>query len=131
MPPVDPSNGCVSFSPLLWRGRCPERTAGGLGRTSDDFVPSLEFQVGSCLYVTAAVKAASQVGTAYVAAAAEVCSRSIGTCGSLSFSSLKSCLPSGRRVCVTLGVIGILLDFNLFYRRGGPLGPVGALVFQA
>ena len=28
------------------------------------------------------------------------------------------CLPSGRRVCVTLGVIGILLDFNLFYRRG-------------
>ena len=50
------------------------------------FVSSLEFQVGPCLYVTAAVKAASRFGTAYVAAAAEVCSRFIGTCWSLSFS---------------------------------------------
>ena len=64
----------------------PTAGEGGLGRTSDDFAPSLEFQVGSCLYVTAAVKAASHVGTAYVAAVAEVCSRSIGTCWSLSFS---------------------------------------------
>ena len=50
------------------------------------FVSSLEFQVGSCLYVTAAVQAASHFGTAYVAAAAEACSRFIGTCWSLSFS---------------------------------------------
>ena len=26
--------------------------------------------------------------------------------------------PTCLCVCVTLGVIGILLDFNLFYRRG-------------
>ena len=37
----------------------PTAGEGGLGRTSDDFVPSLEFQVGSCLYVTAAVRAGS------------------------------------------------------------------------
>ena len=31
------------------------------------------------------------------------------------------CLPSGRRVCVTLGFIGMLLHlFFLFYRRGMP-----------
>ena len=48
------------------------------------FVSSLEFQVDSCLYVTAAVQAASHFGTAYVAAAAEVCSRFIGTCRELS-----------------------------------------------
>ena len=48
------------------------------------FVSSLEFQAGLCLYVTAAVKAASHIGTAYVAAAAEVCSRFIGTCRELS-----------------------------------------------
>ena len=44
------------------RIHCPDTeqlaaSVGGLGRTSDDFVPSLEFQVGSCLYVTAAVQA--------------------------------------------------------------------------
>ena len=38
--------------------------------------------------------------------------------------TLVSRLPSGRRVCVTLGIIGILLDlfgllsFNLYYSRG-------------
>ena len=54
------------------------------------FVSSLEFQVGSCLYVTAAVQAASHFGTAYVAAAAEVCSRFIGTCHELSPPSFPS-----------------------------------------
>ena len=40
----------------------------------------MEFQAGSCLYVTVAVKAASHFGTAYVAAAAEACSRLVGVC---------------------------------------------------
>ena len=51
------------------RIHCPDTeqlaaSVGGLGRTSDDFAPSLEFQVGSFLYVTAAVKAASRFGRA-------------------------------------------------------------------
>ena len=37
----------------------PTAGEGGLGRTYEDFVPSLEFQVGSCLYVTVAVKGGS------------------------------------------------------------------------
>ena len=40
----------------------------------------MEFQAGSCLYVTVAVKAASHFGTAYVAAAAEACPRLVGVC---------------------------------------------------
>ena len=44
---------------------------------------SIEFQAGSCLYVTVAVKAASHFGTAYVAAAAEACSRLVGVCREL------------------------------------------------
>ena len=34
----------------------------------------------------------------------------------------KRCLPSGRRVCVTLGIIGILLDLFgwLLSEQGGP-----------
>ena len=83
MPPVDPLNGCMSLFPLLWKRKCPQRAEVAQAVRPMIFVPSLEFQVGSCLYVTAAVKAASHVGTAYVAAAAEVCSRFIGTCGSL------------------------------------------------
>ena len=64
----------------------PRAGEGGLGRTYDDFclifgIPSWPM---ACLYVTAAVKAASHFGTAYVAAAAEVCSRFIGTCRELS-----------------------------------------------
>ena len=59
MSPQSASRGPVErvyvHVPRLWERRCPQRTAGGLGRTSDDFVPSLEFQAGSCLYVTAAV----------------------------------------------------------------------------
>ena len=47
------------------------------------FASFSEFQVGLCPYVTAAVKAASHIGMAYVAAAAEVCSRFIGTCRDL------------------------------------------------
>ena len=33
-------------------------------------------------------------------------------------AELKTCLPSGRRVCVTLGVIGILLDLFSFIAGG-------------
>ena len=47
------------------------------------FCRFLEFQAGSCLYVTVAVKAASHFGTAYVAAAAEACSRLVGVCREL------------------------------------------------
>ena len=75
----------------------PRAGVGGLGRENSDFVSSLEFQVGSCLYVTAAVEAASHIGTAYVAAAAEVCSRFIGTCRELSPPS--SLFPSPFFLC--------------------------------
>ena len=83
---MDPLNGGTSLSPLFGRCKCPERTADGLRHKKWDvcLMSSLEFQVGSCLYVTAAVQAASHFGTAYVAAAAEVCSRFIGTCRELS-----------------------------------------------
>ena len=44
------------------RIHCPDTeqlaaSVGGLGRENSDFCLSLEFQVGSCLYVTAAVQA--------------------------------------------------------------------------
>ena len=50
------------------------------------FVSSLEFQVGSCLYVTAAVKAASRFGRAQGDHSGQSILRFIGTCWSLSFS---------------------------------------------
>ena len=68
MSPQSASRGPVERV-YVGRIHCPDTeqlaaSVGGLGRTSDDFVPSLEFQVGSCLYVTAAVKAASRFGRA-------------------------------------------------------------------
>ena len=57
MPPVDPSNGCTSNVSTA-------RIQSSSQRTYDDFVLSLEFQAGSCLYVTAAVEAASHFGKA-------------------------------------------------------------------
>ena len=54
----------------------------------------IEFQAGSCLYVAVAVKAASHVGTAYVAAAAEACSRLVGVCRSLRVMSSSPPIPA-------------------------------------
>ena len=73
------------------RIHCPDTEQLGLGRTSDDFVPSLEFQVGSCLYVTAAVKAASRFGRAQGDHSGQSKFRFIGTCGEL--SPLLPCPP--------------------------------------
>ena len=67
------SRQSASRGPVEWvyvqRIPCPDTeqlaaSVGGLGRTYDDFASSLEFQVGSCLYMTAAVKAASHFGKA-------------------------------------------------------------------
>ena len=54
MSPQSASRGPVErvyvHVPRLWERRCPQRTAGGLGRNVPMiFVSSLEFQVGSCL----------------------------------------------------------------------------------
>ena len=81
---------------------CPDTeqlaaSVGGLGRTSDDFVPSLEFQVGSCLYATAAVKAASRFGRAQGDHSGQSILRFIGTCHELSPPS--SPFPSPFFVC--------------------------------
>ena len=84
MPPVDPSNGCTSFSPLLWRGRCPERTAGGLGRTYDDFC--LIFGIPSWLMPLRDRSGQSSQPFRQrlnVVRATEASLRFIGTCGEL------------------------------------------------
>ena len=58
MPPVDPSNGCLSLSPLP--GDVSARSGRRWPRPKElRFVSFLEFQVGLCLYVTAAVKGGS------------------------------------------------------------------------
>ena len=83
MPPVDPLNGGFSLSPLLWRRTCPERTIGGLGRTSDDF--RLIFGIPSWLMPLRdrSGQRWQPSGEPYVVAATEVCSRFIGTCPTL------------------------------------------------
>ena len=78
-----------------------------------------ELQAGSCLYVTTAVKAASHFGTAYVAAAAEACSRLVGVCWDLwcthsTYMFNEACLGSLMR----FGFIGFrslhLVPFSSF-----------------
>ena len=81
---MDPSNGGLSLFPLLWKRKCPQRAKVACAESTQIFVSCLELQAGLCLHVTAAVKAASHIGTAYVVAATEVCSRFIGTCRELS-----------------------------------------------
>ena len=69
MSPQSASRGPVERV-YVERIHCPDTeqlaaSVGGLGReNSDFFVSSLEFQVGSRLYVTTAVKAASHFGRA-------------------------------------------------------------------
>ena len=53
----------VVISPA-WRCTCPQRTVAGSCHQNSDFCLILEFQVGLCLYVTAAVQAASHFGRA-------------------------------------------------------------------
>ena len=64
MPPVDPSNGGLSLSPLPGDVSVRSGQQMAYATRSGMFVSFLEFQVGSCLYVTAAVKAASHFGRA-------------------------------------------------------------------
>ena len=80
---MDPLNGGLSLSPLLWRCTCPKRTAGGLGRTYDDFCPI--FGIPSWLMPVRdrSGQRWQPSGKPYVVAATEVCSRFIGTCRDL------------------------------------------------
>ena len=88
----------------------------------------LEFQAGSCLYVTVAVKAASHFGTAYVAAAAEACSRLVGVCRDL------GPLPPPTLPFFSLCLFGVYLNVPLRFTpiRGAFLdacAKLGAPVF--
>ena len=88
MSPQSASRGPVErvyvHVPRLWERRCPQRTAGGLGRTSDDFCPI--FGIPSWLMPLRDRSGLSSQpfwhGTTWPAAA-EACSRFIGTCRDL------------------------------------------------
>ena len=64
VPPVDPSNGCLSLSPLLGDVRAQSGRRRLMPKLFAKTCRIIEFQVGLCLYVTAAVKAASHFGRA-------------------------------------------------------------------
>ena len=80
--------------PRLWERRCPQRTAGGLGRTYDDFC--LIFGIPSWLMPVRdrSGQRWQPSGKPYVVAATKVCSRFIGTCWSLSISVDPILLPA-------------------------------------
>ena len=81
MPPVDPSNGCLSMFPGFGNVGVRSGQQMAYATRTGIFVSSLEFQVGTCLYVTAAVKAASHFGRAQGDQSGQ---RFIGTCRELS-----------------------------------------------
>ena len=71
-----------------WERRCPERTAGGLCQSYLMLFAKtcriIEFQDGSCLYVTAAVKQPATLAGHKVTTAVKVLLRFVGTCRELS-----------------------------------------------
>ena len=116
MPPVHPSNGGLSLSPLPGDVRAQSGRRRLRPKLFAKICRILAFQADSCLYVTAA-----DFGRAYVAVAAQVCleSRLIGVCRELRrthsmYMFNEACLGSSMR----FGFIGFcplhLVPFSSF-----------------